>query len=58
MAPRSPRATARLTLSVKTDRKRLEALRLEIERLGRRLGLTVAEVRIRRRARRRAGSGS
>ena len=58
MATGPLRTIARLTVSVRADRKGLEALRLEIERLGRRLGVTVADVRVRRRVRRRAGSGS
>jgi hypothetical protein len=38
----------RVTVMVRADRRRLEVLRLEIQRLASRLGVSVGEIRVRR----------
>lgn len=38
----------RVTVRVRADRRRLEVLRLEIQRLASRLGVSVGEIRVRR----------
>jgi hypothetical protein len=46
--PNKRKGGKRVTVMVRADRRRLELLRIEIQRLARRLGVSVAAVRARR----------
>lgn len=49
--PRRQAVAPPITVRLRTSRKSSEALRLEVRRIARRLGVSVASVRIRRRER-------